>query len=127
MRLFGFYCQDPRNFNIVCEYQIFDFDMADLRNSTLADQAQTVFDEQFVFSVTSHGDELRHVSIRRATSDQPLVFSEVAQLWQGDNGFRLQFTNMLSEMPFEAFFWECPPVDSHCECRVLTSVCRSPP
>lgn len=40
-----------------------------------------------------------------------LSYREVIGLWQGDAGFRKSFTEILTAAPFEAFYWETPPVN----------------
>ena len=39
-----------------------------------------------------------------------LGYHEVIDLWRTDDGFRSRFNETLSAAPFEAFFWETPPV-----------------
>lgn len=39
-----------------------------------------------------------------------LSFREVVALWRDNPAFGCFFTSLLKEHPFEAFFWECPPV-----------------
>lgn len=41
----------------------------------------------------------------------PLSYREVIGLWQGDAAFRKRFAEILTAAPFEAFFWETPPVN----------------
>jgi hypothetical protein len=48
---------------------------------------------------------VRHASLM-------LSFREVLRLWRGDREFGIFFTKLLSESPFEAFFWETPPVNA---------------
>ncbi len=43
-------------------------------------------------------------------SDKPLSSGEVVELWQQDHAFRDFFIAVLSEAPFQAYFWEMPPV-----------------
>ena len=42
----------------------------------------------------------------------PLSFKEVAQLWRESTEFAEWYTDLLAGSPFEAFFWEHPPVSS---------------
>ena len=42
--------------------------------------------------------------------DQPLSRGEVLALWQADAAFVSSFTRLLAEAPFEAYFWETPPL-----------------
>lgn len=39
-----------------------------------------------------------------------LSYAEVVERWQSDAAFRTYFTSLLAGCPFEAFFWETPPV-----------------
>jgi len=39
-----------------------------------------------------------------------LSYGEVIELWRNDAGFRRCFSEILATAPFEAFFWETPPV-----------------
>lgn len=41
-----------------------------------------------------------------------LKTQEVIQLWINDASFRTFYTNILTNNPFEAFFWEHPPIDT---------------
>jgi len=41
-----------------------------------------------------------------------LRFSDVLALWQRDGSFRSFFLSILAAAPFEAFFWECPPISA---------------
>jgi hypothetical protein len=41
-----------------------------------------------------------------------LRYSDVLALWQGDGAFRSFFLSLLAAAPFEAFFWECPPISA---------------
>jgi hypothetical protein len=42
--------------------------------------------------------------------NEPLSFRSVLDLWQGRPEFRTAFSKTLAASPFEAFFWETPPV-----------------
>ena len=41
-----------------------------------------------------------------------LRYGDVLALWQGDGAFRSFFVSLLAAAPFEAFFWECPPISA---------------
>jgi hypothetical protein len=41
---------------------------------------------------------------------RPLSFSETIDLWCANQEFRTWFTALLSASPFDAFFWETPPI-----------------
>ena len=43
-------------------------------------------------------------------NDKPLSFAQVIQLWQNSALFRSYFNTLLSEIPFEAFYWEIAPI-----------------
>ena len=43
---------------------------------------------------------------------QPLSRGDVLALWQEDAVFVSSFTRLLAEAPFEAYFWEMPPLTS---------------
>ncbi|WP_035611042.1 hypothetical protein [Haloferula sp. BvORR071] len=51
-------------------------------------------------------------TVRNGTG--PLSYGEVIGLWQGNSGFRQEFAGLLRAAPFEAFFWETPPVNRDC-------------
>ena len=38
------------------------------------------------------------------------TYAEVVELWRDDAGFRRFFRSTLTESPFDAYFWETPPV-----------------
>lgn len=42
--------------------------------------------------------------------ERVLSFREVTDGWQHDAGFRAFFNALLAQAPYEAFFWETPPV-----------------
>ena len=42
--------------------------------------------------------------------DQPLPYSAAIELWGSDGDFRGWFNQLLADVPFPAYFWECPPV-----------------
>ena len=39
-----------------------------------------------------------------------VTYAEIIKLWQKDNGFRTFFNSLLADSPFEAYFWETPPI-----------------
>ncbi len=43
-------------------------------------------------------------------ADKPLLFRDFLELIQRENGFRTYFIELLQSIPFEAYFWETPPV-----------------
>lgn len=43
-------------------------------------------------------------------NEHPLRVGEAFSLWREDENFPLYFSSLLSGLPFEAYFWEMPPV-----------------
>src|SRR6478752_6169204 len=53
----------------------------------------------------------RQITGTTLTSDSGVLsFSQVIELWRNSCEFRTFFTKLISETPFEAFFWETPSV-----------------
>lgn len=57
---------------------------------------------------------------------RPLSFAEVIDLWQTDDAFCDFFSRQLAAIPFEAYFWELPPLTAESlaqpfECVVVNS------
>ena len=45
-----------------------------------------------------------------------ITYGEAIQLWQEDFNFRTFFISLLANSPYEAYFWETPPIDrSNCD------------
>ena len=71
---------------------------------------------QFSMSIQSHKvrtDILQDGRIHHHTlldEERPLSTHQVLQNWQTDETFRTFFINLLAEAPFDAYFWETPPV-----------------
>ncbi len=42
--------------------------------------------------------------------ERPFTFTQVLQKWQSDEAFCAFFIKLLAEAPFDAYFWENPPV-----------------
>ena len=57
---------------------------------------------------TLESGRVQTVSVLRAGNRLP--YAEVVDLWQHDEGFRDYFLSLLSEAPYDAYFWETPPV-----------------
>jgi hypothetical protein len=60
----------------------------------------------------------------RAGNDRLLTRGEVFSLWKSDAAFSTFFSETLAASPFEAFFWETPPltpqmIEEPFECMVL--------
>ena len=45
--------------------------------------------------------------------ERPLSTHQVLQNWQTDETFRTFFINLLAEAPFDAYFWETPPLTTN--------------
>ncbi len=43
-------------------------------------------------------------------NNQPLTFAEVVENWKTNSEFRQFYISLLSDMPYEAVFWESPPI-----------------
>lgn len=75
-------------------------------------------------------DELERDRVLRLTlyTDQqrPLTFAAVIQLWRDDDGFCDFFSRQLAAIPFDAYFWELPPLTAQTltqpfECAIVNS------
>jgi hypothetical protein len=42
--------------------------------------------------------------------ERPFTFTQTVQHWQTNEKFRSFFINLLADAPFEAYFWETPPI-----------------
>src|SRR5262245_60343149 len=51
-----------------------------------------------------------------------LSYASVLDLWRRDRQFRAFFIAQLSEAPFDAYFWECPPVTDATVARMFEFV-----
>lgn len=54
------------------------------------------------------GGRVRRVSLLR--DGKPAPFAEVIEFWQDDEVFRGFFIGILADAPFDAYFWETPPI-----------------
>ncbi len=45
-----------------------------------------------------------------ASHAEPVTWQQAIALWQHSDEFRTLFTQALAQVPFEAFFWETPPL-----------------
>jgi hypothetical protein len=63
---------------------------------------------------TAQQDQLNDRTIRTfiKSDSRPLAYAEVIELWCDSAEFREFFSGLLRQSPFEAFFWETPPVTS---------------
>jgi len=43
-------------------------------------------------------------------NNQPLRYSDIIQFWKNDPVFRRFFTSIIKDCPFEAVYWETPPI-----------------
>lgn len=57
---------------------------------------------------TVEGGRVRRVEILRAGA--PVSYAEVIDRWQHDATFLAFFTGILADAPFDAHFWETPPI-----------------
>ena len=70
-------------------------------------------------------DRIYRVSIFK--SDRRITYSEVIELWQTDRNFRTFFISLLKESPYEAYFWETPPITtSTCDRAFEFAIVNSP-
>lgn len=72
-------------------------------------------DEDAVLRLTLNGDQ-----------QQSLSFADVIYLWQTDDNFCDYFTRQLATIPYEAYFWELPPLTAETlrqpfECVIVNS------
>ena len=56
-----------------------------------------------------------------------LTFAQVIYLWRNDAAFRNFYNDLLAEAPYEAFFWEMPPVTSSTKHRAFEFVLTDSP
>ena len=61
---------------------------------------------------TSHLHQADRQTIKATLSNDSRVlsFREVIELWQSSGAFREFFAGLLRQCPFDAFFWETPPI-----------------
>jgi len=61
---------------------------------------------------TSQLDSVDRQTLRGTLSDAAgvLSFGRVIELWRDEDGFRRFFAAVLAQSPFDAFFWETPPL-----------------
>lgn len=52
------------------------------------------------------------ISFHTQDDSSILSWSQVLHLWQSDEAFRLFYSNILRKAPYEAFYWEHPPITS---------------
>lgn len=79
-----------------------------------------------MWTVQLHPLGRQTVKATLSDSTGPLSFRHVIELWRDSESFRGFFTATLRQSPFEAFFWETPPVtretvDQVFECVVIES------
>ena len=73
---------------------------------------------------TDNSERICKISI--LAGDRTITYSEVIDLWQKDRDFRAFFSISLERSPFNAYFWETPPislakVDREFECVLIDS------
>lgn len=54
-------------------------------------------------------DNVSQISILQR--DCIITYAQVIQLWQEDFNFRTFFISLLANSPYQAYFWETPPID----------------
>src|SRR5215216_3282021 len=61
---------------------------------------------------TSHLQNIDRQTTKVTLNDDSRALSsgEVIELWHDSNEFRKYFTAVITQSPFDAFFWETPPV-----------------
>jgi len=57
-------------------------------------------------------DADRIQKIRITRNEEPVRYSSVVQAWLDDEEFRSFFISLVARAPFQAFYWETPPVTS---------------
>ncbi len=58
-------------------------------------------------------EELEHGRVRRVIvlgDGEALSYGEAVEGWRGDEDFRSFFVTLLADAPYDAYFWETPPV-----------------
>lgn len=58
---------------------------------------------------TLHEGRVRRVSIA-ARDASPMSYAQVIAGWKDDRAFRTFYISMLADAPFDAMFWEAPPI-----------------
>ena len=59
---------------------------------------------------TLDADRIQKIRITR--NEDPVRYSSVVQAWQDEEEFRNFFISLVAKAPFQAFYWETPPVSS---------------
>ncbi len=59
---------------------------------------------------SKHLDHYTGSQYRLLQEERLLTFEEVLKLWQKDIDFRTFFNQLLVDSPYDAFFWETPPL-----------------
>jgi len=68
-----------------------------------------------------------HYSMFDADREQPVTFANYLARIQSDKDFCHRFTTLLSEVPFRAYQWETPPVNSSSITRPFEFVVKNSP
>ncbi|KAL1529418.1 hypothetical protein AB1Y20_000367 [Prymnesium parvum] len=66
----------------------------------------------FHFAAAQLDLQTTRVRISREGASQPLMWSDVIQLWSTDEPFQHSFSSALAEAKFAQFFFECPPLNA---------------
>jgi hypothetical protein len=62
-----------------------------------------------------------------AGTDRALTFEQVAHAWTADSAFRRFWIESLGQVPFDAYCWECPPIQESTRSRRFECVFLSSP
>ena len=57
-------------------------------------------------------DNARTLRVCLLHGGAPLSWADVVELWQNDAAFREFYISILADAPFQAYFWETPPITS---------------
>ncbi len=73
--------------------------------SEIEDLANMRWDPQIE---TMESGRVRQMTI--LCNEEPVSYAEVIERWQSDGDFREFFIGLLAEAPYDAYFWETPPI-----------------
>lgn len=63
-----------------------------------------------VWSIASKNLDARTMRATLSDDSGPTTYRDVVELWRHNKAFRAKFAKSIAECPFDAFFWEMPPV-----------------
>ncbi len=61
-------------------------------------------------STQEYSDSKNRCRIIIHCNHNPMAFADVINGWQDNPGFRRFYISLLADLPFEAIFWEAPPI-----------------